>query len=524
MENTSGLVGKTLGQYRIIERIGEGGMATVFKALQPGLNREIALKVLSPHFANKGDFSQRFERESQAIGNLHHPHILPIYDSGQDKGYSYLAMRYIAQAKTLADVMKKPLSMERIVELISQIAAALDHAHQAGIIHRDIKPSNILMDGDWALLSDFGLVKIIGQSVDLTDTGVGMGTPSYMSPEQGMGKKVDHRTDIYALGIILYEMLTGQVPHKAETPIATVMNRVNEPLPLPRSLNLNIPEAVERVLLKALAKNPTDRFASVGQFANALKMASSNQILSDSDATVASIAPKIKPSVELPTEIKPIKFDLPSNILGVNMKFIYSDNNLAGTALAVFMGMPISFLLVFLLATPWALFLFFIIPALYGVGYLVMPPASPQALLRASNEATVEEVQESLEKLISDIRGKVAPEILHQVESIKTSITDILPYIMDMNSIDHNIHVIRQTALDYLPETLENYLNLPKAYANLHPVKDGKTAKQLLIEQLNLLDERMKDVATDLASHNTQQLIAHGRFLEDKFYKTDLLN
>ncbi len=203
--------------------------------------------------------------------------------------------------------------------------------------------------------------------------------------------------------------------------------------------------------------------------------------------------------------------------------FFYSNRNIVGSFLAI-IGVVVYLLLFFLLATPWALLLFFIVPALYGAGFLAMPPDSPHALLRASNEATIEEVQESLEKLIKDIRGKVAPEILSQVESIKTSITDILPYIMEMNSIDHNIHVIRQTALDYLPGTLENYLNLPKAYANLHPVKDGKTAKQLLIEQLNLLDDRMKDVATDLASHNTQQLIAHGRFLEDKFYKSDLLN
>jgi len=269
--DTASLVGQTLGQYRVVEQVGEGGMATVFKAFQPGLNRDVALKVLPPHFASKPGFTERFMREAQAIGNLHHPNILPVYDSGQDKGYSYIVMRYVPNATTLVEEMKSTLSTERIIELISQIGDALDHAHKAGIIHRDVKPSNVLMDGKWALLSDFGLAKMVETSSDLTGSGVGIGTPAYMSPEQGMGKEVDHRTDLYALGIILYEMLTGQVPHRAETPLATVLRRVNEPLPMPRSLNSDIPEAVERVLLKTLAPEPEDRYDSAEAMVQALK-------------------------------------------------------------------------------------------------------------------------------------------------------------------------------------------------------------------------------------------------------------
>lgn len=305
MQSTEGLIGQTLGQYRIIEQIGEGGMATVFKAFQPGLNRDIALKVLPPHFAKQADFTERFAREAQAIGNLHHPNILPVYDSGQDKGYSYLAMRYIPKAKTLTHEMKSPMKTERIMEVISQIAGALEHAHKAGIIHRDVKPSNVLLDGQWALLSDFGLAKMVENPVELTGTGVGMGTPAYMSPEQGMGKKVDHRTDIYALGIILYEMLTGQVPHKAETPIATVMKRINEPLPLPRSLNPNIPAPVERVLLKALAVNPADRFDHATELAESLKAAfgpNPNEVLPHVTATQVSPAKTAVPA-DQPTRV-----------------------------------------------------------------------------------------------------------------------------------------------------------------------------------------------------------------------------
>jgi serine/threonine-protein kinase len=327
MENMQGLVGQTLGQYTIMEQIGEGGMASVFKAYQPGLDREVALKVLPPQFAKKGDFSERFAREAKAIGNLHHPNILPVYDSGQNKGYSYLAMRYIAGARTLGDEMKQPLTVGRIIELISQIAAALDHAHEAGVIHRDIKPSNVLMDGEWALLSDFGLAKMVEASVELTGAGVGMGTPAYMSPEQGRGQKVDRRTDIYALGIILFEMLTGQVPHKAETPIATVMKRLSEPLPLPRSLNPDIPEAVERVLLKALAVDPELRFERAGALAAALKEAygdRADQVLADVSENYVIPDPKTAtppatgtaPEVQPVTHVESGKSGWPINIFG----------------------------------------------------------------------------------------------------------------------------------------------------------------------------------------------------------------
>ncbi|OQY31006.1 MAG: hypothetical protein B6243_09185 [Anaerolineaceae bacterium 4572_5.2] len=267
------LIGTNLGPYNIIKQIGVGGMATIFKAHQTSLNRDVALKVLPPHLAKNADFTERFKRESQAIGSLHHPNILPVYDSGQDKGYSYLVMRYVPNAVTLGDLMKQSLETEQVKRIISQIAAALDHAHQAGIIHRDVKPSNALLDKRWVLLSDFGLAKMVGSSSKLTATGAGMGTPAYMSPEQGMGEKVDHRTDIYSLGIILYEMLTGQVPHQAETPIATVMKRLNEALPSPRSLNPDISAAVERVLLKALAFDPANRYDNAGEMAEALQNA-----------------------------------------------------------------------------------------------------------------------------------------------------------------------------------------------------------------------------------------------------------
>jgi hypothetical protein len=267
------LIGRTLGQYHIVEKIGAGGMATIYRAYQPNLDRDVAIKVLPPYYATQPGFGERFAREAKAIANLQHPNILPIYDSGQEDGYTFIAMRYVEQGRTLKDVMRSRLSLTHMSALIRQIAGALDHAHQRGVIHRDVKPGNVMMDGDWALLSDFGIAKMTEDSIRLTGTGVGIGTPAYMSPEQGQGLEVDYRTDIYSLGIVLFEMLTGRIPHEAETPLATVLKRLNEPMPRPRDIKPQVPEAVETVVLKALAPEPADRFQSAGEMAQALNTA-----------------------------------------------------------------------------------------------------------------------------------------------------------------------------------------------------------------------------------------------------------
>ena len=267
------LVGQTLNQYRIVEKIREGGMATVYKAYHPSLDRYVAVKVLSPVHVDDPDFSQRFQREAQAVAQLEHRNILPLYDSGQSGAHRFIVMRYVEGSRTLTDVMATPLSLGQMANLIEQIGAALDHAHARGIIHRDVKPGNVLLDGDWVLLTDFGLAKVLNASMRLTSSGVGVGTLAYMSPEQAQALPIDHRADIYSLGVILFEMLTGKIPHDAESPFGIAFRRMSEPLPTPRSINPETPQGVERVVLKALASDPADRFETAGKMARALTRA-----------------------------------------------------------------------------------------------------------------------------------------------------------------------------------------------------------------------------------------------------------
>jgi len=267
------LVGQTLGQYRLVERIGRGGMATVYKAYQPALDRYVAVKVLPTYLAHDPNFAARFRREARAIAKLEHPHVLRVYDSGQEGELSYIVMRYV-EGGTIKKILGRPLALDRTVDIIAQVGDALDYAHQQGIIHRDVKPANVLLDrGRWALLADFGLAKMAASSMQITKTGVGVGTPAYMSPEQAQGKPVDARSDIYSLGIMLFEMLTGQVPFDADTPLAVLIKHLTAALPLPREVNPDISEPVERVILKAVAKAPEDRYQRVSEMVEGLRQA-----------------------------------------------------------------------------------------------------------------------------------------------------------------------------------------------------------------------------------------------------------
>ena len=211
--------GTTLGSYRIISQAGKGGMATVYKAHQTSMERVVALKVLPEQHSQDPEFTQRFIREARTIAQLEHRNILPVYDFGKSDGVTYMAMRYL-DSGTLQDILRLgQLSLYEALDIMRQTCAGLDYAHRKGIVHRDIKPANVMIDDEGTVyLTDFGLAKAFRSSSNLTATGVIMGTPSYMAPEQSIGDEIDGRTDIYAAGIILYEMLAGKVPFESKTP------------------------------------------------------------------------------------------------------------------------------------------------------------------------------------------------------------------------------------------------------------------------------------------------------------------
>ncbi len=289
------LTGRQFGPYQVVAPLGEGGMAAVYKAYQPSVDRYVALKVLPRHFAQDPEFVQRFKREARVIANLQHPHILPVHDFGESDGYTYMAMRFIKGGELSTWIEEnRPLSLPQIQRIISQVGDALDYAHGQGVMHRDVKPSNVLIDerGN-CLLTDFGLARMVETSVKITRTGGILGTPAYMSPEQGMGQGIDHRSDIYALGIILYEMVTGRPPYQAETPMAIMIKHIQSPLPPPSQYNPDLPEDVERVILKALAKDKNDRYASAGEMVQALQQATAHPTISTGAPrpTVAAIRP-----------------------------------------------------------------------------------------------------------------------------------------------------------------------------------------------------------------------------------------
>ncbi|HEV3142026.1 MAG TPA: protein kinase [Vicinamibacterales bacterium] len=265
------LTGRQFGPYTIIGPLGEGGMASVYKAHQPAVNRDVALKILGRHFMQDPEFITRFKHEAWVVAQFQHPHILPVFDFGESDGLTYLVMPFIKGGQ-LSDLMTgTPMRLEMVDRIIRQICDALDYAHSKGVIHRDIKPTNILVDERLnCLVSDFGIARMTEGTTKLTATGAVVGTPTYMSPEQAAGETVGPQSDLYSLGIMLYEMVAGRVPFKAETPFAIALKHLSAPMPPPATFNPRLGPAIEAVVLKAVARSPRDRYASGEEFANAL--------------------------------------------------------------------------------------------------------------------------------------------------------------------------------------------------------------------------------------------------------------
>jgi serine/threonine protein kinase len=278
----SDLVGQRLGKFEILAVLGKGGMATVYRARQTDLKREVAIKVMKASLAESEDFLVRFRREAELVARLEHPNIITIYDYGQEGETVYIAMRLLPGG-SLSDRLRKhgALAPQETLRITKQIASALALAHARGIIHRDLKPQNVLFDSaDNAVLTDFGIAKVDSSSTQLTGTGIAIGTPSYMSPEQWRGEPVDLRIDIYALGLMIFEMLSGQLPFIGDTPASLMFKHLTEPPPRLTRLRKDLPVQVEAVIFRALAKNREERYGSAQELAEDLEAALSGKALS----------------------------------------------------------------------------------------------------------------------------------------------------------------------------------------------------------------------------------------------------
>ena len=263
--------GENVGHYRILEQLGQGGMATVYKAYHATLDRYVAIKVLHPAFLEGPSFQTRFLREARLVAKLEHPNIVPIYDYAEHERQPYLVMKYI-EGETLKTRLARSLpTADEIARIVKSVGQALAYAHQQGILHRDVKPSNIMLASDGQIyLADFGLARIAQAGESTLTSDMILGTPQYISPEQALGKKdLDAGTDIYSFGVMLYEMIVGRVPFSADTPFSIIHDHIYTPLPLPRSINPNVPEDVERILLKCLAKDRNDRYETINDLVEA---------------------------------------------------------------------------------------------------------------------------------------------------------------------------------------------------------------------------------------------------------------
>lgn len=256
-------------RYEIKEELGQGGMAAVYRAYDPLFEREVALKILKRDLLNDPQIRERFERETKIIAKLEHGAIIPVYDVGRDNDQLFCVMRYMAGGSLAERIQNKSLSLTDMVHILQRVAAALDYAHDKGVVHRDLKPGNILFDEyNNAYISDFGIAKLAHTTTKLTSSGI-IGTPTHMSPEQARGEEVDGRSDIYSLGVILFEMLSGKMPFDATTPLGMALKHATYPVPHILDVNPNLPAGIEAVIEKVLTKEREERYNSGAEFVSA---------------------------------------------------------------------------------------------------------------------------------------------------------------------------------------------------------------------------------------------------------------
>jgi len=262
--------GVRIGPYEVMEQVGRGGMATVYKAYHHALERMVAIKVLPDVLAEDPEFKERFRREAIAIARLRHPNILTVFDHGEFDGQPYIVTEFV-EGGTFAHELGKPIPMQRAKEVLGAVASALDYAHGNGILHRDVKPSNILLTKDGkSVLGDFGLARMMASNQRLTRLDMVVGTPEYMSPEQCASGETGPASDQYSLGVVAFEALTGHPPFHAETPAAVMLAQMRTPLPPPKTVNPDLSMPVEKALIRVLAKEPAERFPNCEAFVDAL--------------------------------------------------------------------------------------------------------------------------------------------------------------------------------------------------------------------------------------------------------------
>src|SRR3954467_8102383 len=261
------------GRYELVRHIARGGMAEVYLAHDNLLDRPVALKVLFPELSVDRSFVERFRREAQAAANLSHPNIVSVYDWGEEDGTYFIVMEYV-EGRSLSQILRDegPLSPDRAADITTDIAAALGFAHRNGVIHRDVKPGNVLISPIGQVkVTDFGIARAVSTQENLTQTGTVMGTATYFSPEQARGEQVAPRSDVYSLGVVLYEALTGSPPFSGDNPVAVAYKHVQEAPRTPRSLNPQLPPPLEALTLKTMAKNPANRYQSSDELAADLR-------------------------------------------------------------------------------------------------------------------------------------------------------------------------------------------------------------------------------------------------------------
>ncbi|MDH3943920.1 MAG: protein kinase, partial [Anaerolineae bacterium] len=300
------LIGKSIRGYTIEERIGSGGYGVVYRAFQPSVDREVAIKVVLPERAKSDYFVKQFDEEAHLVAKLEHPFIVPLYDYWQDEDQACLVMRWLHGGSLRDTLIREAIGEEAVVQMVDQIGAALKLAHSHGVVHRDIKPDNILLDenGNY-FLTDFGIAKDLkGEVSSITSIGMVTGTPAYLSPEQGMAKGVTSRSDIYSLGVVLYEVLTGVHPFPEADPTTQILHHISDPLPSVSEKRPDLSRDIDEVIQTATAKEPEDRYETMDEFVADFKAASGAGEVKARKAVPGILEKKLGVKAHVPTFLK----------------------------------------------------------------------------------------------------------------------------------------------------------------------------------------------------------------------------